>query len=134
VGEVKNSLDALSGTLSKLATRPPSFRNRGLSGVTGAFTPNLDYGSKQLPWLHGELRSVTTLTQPASEVAAPDMELALLRMSGPRLQAATSGTLLLAAWVDFLTLADVVLRDCPAYSVEKLIVTCTACREWWNPP
>jgi len=122
VGEVKGSLDALSGTLSKLATRPPSFRNRGLSGVNGAFTPNLDYGSKQLPWLHGELGSVTTLTQTASEVAAPDMGLALLRMSGPRLQAATSGTLLLAAWVDFLTLADVVLRDCPAYSVEKLIV------------
>jgi hypothetical protein len=49
------------------------------------------------------------------------MELALLRMSGPRLQAAMSGALLLAAWVDFLNLADVVLRECPAYSVEKLI-------------
>ncbi|HZH18370.1 MAG TPA: DUF2380 domain-containing protein [Archangium sp.] len=119
---MKDSLDTLAGTLSKFATRPPSFRNRGLSGVNGAFSRNLDYGSHQLPWLHGALGSVTTLTAAAAEVADPDMELALLRMSGPRLQAATSGTLLLAAWVDFLHLADVVLRECPAYSVEKLVV------------
>jgi hypothetical protein len=122
VGEVKGSLDALAGTLSKLATRPPSFRNRGSSGANGAFTPNLDYGAKQLPWLHSALGSVTTLTEAASEVADPDMEVALLRMSGPRLQAAMSGALLLAAWVDFLNLAEVVLRECPAYSVEKLVV------------
>ncbi len=122
LGEVQGSLDALTATLSRLATRPPSLRNRGLSGVNGAFTSNLDYGSNQLPWLHRTLGSVTTLTETASEVAHPDMELALLRMSGPRLQAALSGALLLAAWVDFLNLADVVLRECPAYSVEKLIV------------
>jgi len=100
----------------------PSLRNRGLSGVNGAFTRNLDYGSHQLPWLHGALGSVNTLTEAASEVADPDMELALLRMSGPRLQAATSCPLLLAAWLDFLNLADVVLRESPAYSVEKLVV------------
>jgi len=123
VGEVKRSLDALAGTLSKLAIRPPnSLLNRGVSGVNGAFTPNLDYGSKQLPWLHGALGSVTTLTGTASEVAHNEMALALLLMSGPELQEATSGTLLLAAWVDFLNLADVVLRECPAYSVEKLVV------------
>jgi hypothetical protein len=123
VGEVKGSLDALAGTLAKLATRPPSsLLNRGLSGINGAFTPNLDYGSKQLPWIHGALGSVTTLTEVASQVADPDMELALLRMSGPRLQAAMSGALLLAAWVDLLHLADVVLREFPAYSVEQLVV------------
>ncbi|WP_343073446.1 DUF2380 domain-containing protein [Pyxidicoccus fallax] len=120
--DAKNSLDALTGTLSRLETRPPSFRNRGLSGVNGAFTPHLDYGSKQLPWLHGALAGVTAATQVASEVADPDMGLALLRMSGPRLQAALSGIMLLAAWVDFLNLSDVVLRECPAYSVEKLVV------------
>ncbi|WP_350099911.1 DUF2380 domain-containing protein [Myxococcus sp. SDU36] len=48
------------------------------------------------------------------------MERGLLRMSGPRLQAAMFGALLLATWVDFLQLADAVLRQCPAYSVEKL--------------
>ena len=69
----------------------------------------------------GALGGVTTLTEVAAEVADPDMELALLRMSGPRLQAALSGALLLAAWVDFINLADVVLRECPAHSVEKSI-------------
>jgi hypothetical protein len=121
LGEVKGSTDALAGALSKLTTRPPGVGNRGLSGVNGAFTRHLNYGSSQLPWLHGALGSVTTLTDVSSQVADSDMELALLRMSGPRLQAAMSGALLLAAWIDFLHLADVVLRECPAYSVEKLI-------------
>jgi hypothetical protein len=38
------------------------------------------------------------------------MELTLLRMSEPRLQAAMSGALLLAALIDFLKLADSVLH------------------------
>lgn len=121
LGEVKDSTNTLAGTLSKLATRPPGQGNRGLSGVNGAFTRHLDYGSNQLPWLHDSLGGATRLTEAASEVAHSDMALALLRMSGPRLQAAMSGTQLLAAWVDFLHLADVVLREGPAYSVEQLI-------------
>jgi hypothetical protein len=121
LGEVMGSTNALAGALSKLATRPPGLGNRGLSGVNGAFVRHLDYGSNQLPWLHGALSSATLLTDVASKVADSEMELALLRMSGPRLQAAMSGALLLAAWIDFLSLADVVLRECPAYSAEKLI-------------
>jgi hypothetical protein len=121
LGEVKGSTDTLSSSLSRLATRPPSWRNRGLSGENGIFTRHLDYGANQLPWLRGALSSATMLTEVASQVDDPGMELALLRMSGPRLQAAMSGALLLAAWVDFLHLADVVLRECPAYSIEKLI-------------
>ncbi|WXH29466.1 hypothetical protein WA016_03425 [Myxococcus stipitatus] len=50
------------------------------------------------------------------------MESALLQMTGPKLQAAMFGTLLLATWVDFLQLADAVLRHCPMCSVEKLFV------------
>jgi hypothetical protein len=119
--EVNGSTNALSGALSKLATRPPGLGNRGLSGVNGAFVRHLDHASNQLPWIRGALRSATLLTDVASQVADSEMELALLRMSGPRLQAAMSGALLLAAWIDFLNLADVVLRECPAYSVEKLI-------------
>jgi hypothetical protein len=122
MGDVKDSTGALANALSKLATRPPGLGNRGLSGVNGMFTRYLDYGSNQLPWLFGALGSTSMLTEAASEVADSDMELALLRMSGPRLQAAMSGTVLLAAWVDFLNLADVVLRECPAYSIERLIV------------
>jgi len=47
-------------------------------------------------------------------------QLALLRLSGPRLQAATSGGMLLAAWLDYLNLAETVHQKCPAYSVERL--------------
>ncbi|WP_350099814.1 DUF2380 domain-containing protein [Myxococcus sp. SDU36] len=43
-------------------------------------------------------------------------------MSGPRLQAAMFGALLLATWVDFLQLADAVVRDCPMCGYEKLFV------------
>ncbi len=120
--DVKDSTGALADALSKLATRPPGLGNRGMSGVNGAFTGYLGYGFNQLPWLGGALASANTLTEAASEVADSDMELALLRMSGPRLQAAMSGAQLLAVWVDFLNLADGVLRQSPAYSVEKLIM------------
>ncbi|AEI63562.1 hypothetical protein LILAB_08255 [Corallococcus macrosporus] len=48
------------------------------------------------------------------------MELGILQMTGPRLQAAMFGTLLLATWVDFLQLADALLRDCPTCGSEKL--------------
>ncbi|WP_239005019.1 MULTISPECIES: DUF2380 domain-containing protein [Myxococcus] len=48
------------------------------------------------------------------------MELGILQMTGPRLQAAMFGTLLLATWVDFLQLADALLRDCPMCGSEKL--------------
>ncbi|WP_323395366.1 DUF2380 domain-containing protein [Myxococcus guangdongensis] len=50
------------------------------------------------------------------------MELGVLRMAGPRLQGAMFGTLLLATWVDFLQLADALLRDCPMCGTEKLFV------------
>ncbi len=122
VDDVKDSTDNVASALSKLAARPPTrFGNRGLTGVNGVFVRNLDYGSSQLPWLHGALGSVTSLASAAEEVSDSDMALGLLRMTGPRLQGAMFGAMLLAAWLDFLTLADVVLRECPAYSVEKLL-------------
>ena len=75
-----------------------------------------------MTWLQGALGSATALTEAASEVGDTDMELGLLRMTGPKLQAAQFGTLLLATWVDFLHLADAVLRHCPMCSAEKLFV------------
>jgi len=122
VEEMKGSTESVANTLSKLAARPPGLGNRGLSDVNGAFTRNLDYGSNQLPWLHGALGSATTLADAASEIADSDMELGILRMTGPRLEAAMLGSMLLAAWLDLLHLADIVLRECPAYSVEKLVM------------
>ncbi|WP_233591964.1 DUF2380 domain-containing protein [Corallococcus sp. AB011P] len=84
------------------------------------FTRYLDQGSRQVTWLHGALGSATAVTKAASQVGDADMELGLLRMTGPKLQAAQFGTLLLATWVDFLYLADAVLRNCPMCSAEKL--------------
>ncbi|RKH26451.1 DUF2380 domain-containing protein [Corallococcus praedator] len=115
--EVKGSMARVEASFSKLAARPPALGGWGLNGV---FTRYLDQGSHQVTWLRGALGSATALTDAASDVGDSDMELGLLRMTGPRLQAALFGTLLLATWVDFLHLADAVLRHCPMCSVEKL--------------
>ncbi|NNB96573.1 DUF2380 domain-containing protein, partial [Corallococcus exiguus] len=117
--EVKGSLTRVEAGFSKLADRPPPLVGWSLNGV---FTRYLDQGSKQVTWIQGAIGSATALTKVASEVGPTDMELALLRMTGPKLQAAQFGTLLLATWVDFLHLADAVLRNCPMCSAEKLFV------------
>jgi hypothetical protein len=118
--EVKGSLRGVEAAFTQLAARPPAFL--GFSLTSDVFTPYLEQGSKQVAWLQGALGGSTALTQVASKVGDPDMELALLRRVGPKLQAAQFGTLLLATWVDFLHLADAVLRNCPMCSVEKLFV------------
>ncbi|RKG98974.1 DUF2380 domain-containing protein, partial [Corallococcus sp. CA053C] len=115
--EVKGSLRRVEAAFTRLAARPPDPWGWSLTGV---FTRYLDQGSKQVTWLQGALGSATALTEVASEVGDTDMELGLLRMAGPKLQAAQFGTLLLATWVDFLHLADAVLRHCPMCSGEKL--------------
>jgi hypothetical protein len=123
VDDVKDSTGSVASALSKLASSPPTrLGNRGLSGTNGAFTRYLDYGSNQLPWLHSALGNTTALAVVAEEVGDSDMELGILRMTGPRLQAAMFGSMVLAAWLDFLTLGDVVLRECSAYSAEQLLM------------
>ncbi|WP_335929709.1 DUF2380 domain-containing protein [Myxococcus xanthus] len=117
IDEVKRSLEGIETTRARLASRPSSLGSRGLDGV---FTRYLDHGSSQLAWLRGTLGSATALTGVASEVGDSGMELGILQMTGPRLQAAMFGTLLLATWVDFLQLADALLRDCPMCGSEKL--------------
>ncbi|WP_335929564.1 DUF2380 domain-containing protein [Myxococcus xanthus] len=117
IDEVKRSLEGIEAARSQLASRPSSLAGRGLDGV---FTRYLDHGSKQLTWLRGALGSATALAGVASEVGDSGMELGILQMTGPRLQAAMFGTLLLATWVDFLQLADALLRDCPMCGSEKL--------------
>ncbi|WIG94104.1 TIGR02269 family lipoprotein [Myxococcus sp. SDU36] len=117
IDEVKRSMEGSEAARAQLASRLPALGGRGLHGV---FTRYLDHGSRQRAWLRGTLGSATALVRVASQVEDSDMERGLLRMSGPRLQAAMFGALLLATWVDFLQLADAVLRQCPAYSVEKL--------------
>ncbi len=134
VAGVRSTTGRVTTSLSVLAARPPGLGNRGLSAGSGIFARYLDYGSRQRPWVDGALGSVTLLADVAGQVDDPDMELALLRMTGPRLQAAMSGAMLLAAWLDFLQLADTVLRECPAYSVERLFMDWTACSGCSSPP
>jgi hypothetical protein len=60
------------------------------------------------------------------------MQLALLRLAGPRLEAAMLGSLLLAAWVDFLNLLDVAFKQ--GYnSVETLFVDMDRWRKMVEP-
>ena len=115
--EVKGSTGTIASSLSRLAAR-----RTGIGEANGVFSRYVVYGANQLPWIQGALAGPTELADAAAEVADADMELGILRMTGPRLQAAMSGTVLLAAWVDFLSLADAVLQHCPSYSVERLFV------------
>lgn len=118
INEVLGSTRGIAGALPPLASP-----RTGLSGqANDAFTPHVAYGDAQLQWIHDALGGANTLASAASEIHEPDMEQALLRLSGPRLQAAMFGSLLLATWVDFLSLANAVLRQSPYYSVEKLYV------------
>ncbi|HYI00587.1 DUF2380 domain-containing protein [Hyalangium sp.] len=115
IDDVERSRAGIAGSLHQLTD------NRRLSGrANGVFIRHIVYGSNQLQWLHGALGGVTTLADVAWGVDEPDMGLALLRLTGPPLQAATSGATLLAAWTDFLNLADAVLRQCPSYGTERL--------------
>jgi len=92
VDEVSGSTGDIASSLTKLAAR-----QAGLGRANGVFDRYVVYGSNQLPWIHGALRGATTLADAASEVSDPDMELGILRITGPRLQAAMSGATLLAA-------------------------------------
>jgi hypothetical protein len=94
VNEVTGTMGVIADAFPRLASMPGGLGNR----VNGVFTRYIDYGSAQLPWLRGALRDVIQLAGVASEVDDADMQLALLRLSGPQLQAATSGSMLLAAY------------------------------------
>ncbi|NOK18920.1 DUF2380 domain-containing protein [Corallococcus carmarthensis] len=130
IADVKGSLDGVEAALSKLAGRPSPLVGWSLKGV---FTRYLDHGSSQVKWMKGALGSATGLTRVASEVGDSNMEQGLLLMTGPKLESALFGMLLLATWVDFLHLADAVLRNCPTCSVEKLFVDLHRVQELMEP-
>ncbi len=126
--DVAGSTRDLSGELSRL-----SKSHSGIVGkAVGLFVPSIEYGQSQLRWLDAELAAATRLAHAALEVDDPDMQLALLRLAGPRLEAAMLGSLLLAAWVDFLDLLDVVFKQ--GYpSVETLLVDMDRWRKMVEP-
>ncbi|WPB80264.1 DUF2380 domain-containing protein [Archangium violaceum] len=117
VGEVSSTTRRISGELSRLKA--------SYSGIAGAgngiFVRYVDHGEAQLRWIDAELAAATELASEASEVEDPDMQFALLRLAGPRLEAAMMGSLLLAVWFDFLDLTDAALSR-RLYSVETLYV------------
>jgi len=127
--DVSGSTRRIADSLSRLAASQAGIGGR----ADGLFAQHVVYGARQLRWLEGALGGATRLVQVASEVDDPAMELALLRLSGPRLEAALFGAMLLAAWSDFLNLEDVVLRQCPFYSAEKLFVDMEHVREMLEP-
>jgi hypothetical protein len=107
VGDVSGSTRRVSSELSRLKVS-----HLGIAGkAAGLFVRYVDYGERQLRWIDAELAAATRLANTASGVEDPDMQLALLRLAGPRLEAAMMGSLLLAAWLDFLNLVDVVLKQ-----------------------
>src|SRR6218665_699413 len=118
IDEVSGSLGRIALSLSRLKASQV-----GIGGqIDGFFSPYVAYGVQQGRWLDAALGGAAQLAHTASQVDDPDMQLALLRLSGPRLEAALSGTLLLSAWLDFLHFTDVVLQHCPFYSVERLLM------------
>ncbi|WP_233261236.1 DUF2380 domain-containing protein [Vitiosangium sp. GDMCC 1.1324] len=114
--DVSGSTRRIASSLSKLADSTAGIGSR----ANGVFARYVVYGERQLRWIDAELAAATTLARTASEMDDPDMQLAVLRLTGPRLEAAMMGSLLLAAWIDFLSLADVVIKQHPFYSVERL--------------
>nr|WP_257455636.1 hypothetical protein [Archangium lipolyticum] len=126
--DVSGSTRRISAELSKLKAS-----GRGLASGNGVFLRYVDYGVQQLRWMDAQLAAATRLANTASEVEDPDMQLALLRLAGPRLEASMMGSLLLAVWLDFLTLADVALRQ-HLYPWRRSSRTCGAGRRCSSPP
>ncbi|MGZ3458305.1 MAG: DUF2380 domain-containing protein [Archangium sp.] len=113
--ELSGSTRRISGELSRLKAS-----GRGLSGMhADLFVRFIDFGTEQMRWMDTQFAAATRLANAASEVDDPDMQLALLRMAGPRLEAAMLGSLLLAAWLDCLHLVDALLAR-HLYSVERM--------------
>nr|AYM53826.1 hypothetical protein [Archangium sp.] len=117
VGDVSSTTRHVSSEISRLKAS-----KSGIAGnASGIFVRYIDQGARQLQWIEAELEAATRLANAASEVEDPDMRLALLRLAGPRLEAAMMGSILLSVWLDFLNLADAVLIR-HLYSVERLFV------------
>ncbi|EPX57271.1 hypothetical protein D187_007025 [Cystobacter fuscus DSM 2262] len=111
--DVSGSTRRLSAEFSRLQARG---RNIGGNGV---FVRYVDDGVRQLRWMEVQLAAATRLATAASQVEDPDMQLALLRLAGPRLEATLLGSLLLSVWLDLLHLADAVCTQ-HFYSVERM--------------
>ncbi|HEX8441519.1 DUF2380 domain-containing protein [Archangium sp.] len=127
--DVSGSTRRIASELFRLKTSRAGIGGR----YADLFVPFVDHGLQQVRWIDAELSATTRLSNTAAEVDDPDMALALLRLTGPRLQAAMLGSILLAVWLDFLNLADVVLQQCPYYDVERLFRKLRQLQELMEP-
>lgn len=125
--EVADSTSRISGEFARLNTRMRSHPQG-----SPAFTRYADYGVAQARWVETQLAAAARLADMASEVDHPDMQLALLRVAGPRMEAALLGSLLLAVWVDILLLVDVALTQ-HLVSVETLFADVWRWQEMLTP-
>ncbi|MFY0577780.1 hypothetical protein ACN28S_28785 [Cystobacter fuscus] len=112
--DVSGSTRRLSAEFSRLQAP-----GRGLGGGHSIFVRYADDGARQLRWMDAQLSAATRLATAASQVEDPDMQLALLRLAGPRLESALLGSLLVSVWIDLLHLADTVCTQ-HFYSVERM--------------
>nr|WP_306413587.1 DUF2380 domain-containing protein [Cystobacter fuscus] len=128
VDEVSTSSRRVSSELSRLKAN-----HLGIAGVgSGIFVRYLEYGERQRRWVDAELAAATRLAIAASEVEDSDMRLALLRLAGPRLEAAMLGSILLAVWVDILHLTDVALSG-HLHGVETLFMNLDRIQKMLEP-
>jgi hypothetical protein len=125
--EVSGSTRRISGELARLDVSV-----WGIAQGNRVFMRYADYGAAQLRWVEAQLAAATRLADAASQVDDPNMQLAVLRVAGPRLEAAMLGSLVLAVWVDFLNLADVALKQ-HLYPVETLLVDMRHWQEMLEP-
>ncbi|RKH91836.1 DUF2380 domain-containing protein [Corallococcus sp. AB045] len=117
LGEVRDTVDGVARALPRLAEN-----TKGLGGSDGVFTRYTDYASIQVPWLRGATARATSLANASETIEDADMRAGVLRLTGPRLEAVMSGAMLLATWLDFLRLAEVIQQECPFYGAERLFV------------
>ncbi|KFA88070.1 DUF2380 domain-containing protein [Archangium violaceum] len=128
VGEVSGSTRRISRELSRLRAS-----DSGIAGAgNGLFVRYVNHGETWLRWIDAELATATQLAAEASEVEDPDMQRALLRLAGPRLEAAMMGSILLAVWFDLLRLTDAALAR-RLYSVEALYAKLERWRKMTEP-
>ncbi|WP_198316621.1 DUF2380 domain-containing protein [Cystobacter fuscus] len=86
IREVSVSTRRISSALSRLNDSRTGIYRRHAD----LFIPSVNHGAQQLRWIDTELTATTRLANAASEVDDPDMQLALLRLGGPRLQSANN--------------------------------------------
>lgn len=117
IEEVKDSVNGIARALARLEDR-----DEGIGGHSGVFMRYVEHGSGQVGRIRGLLRDASMFVDASEAAADVDLAQGLLRMSGLRIEAALASAQVLAAWLDFLQLADAVLEQCPFYSVEQLFV------------